>query len=53
MENKTMNKRVQGVLGVSSIRANFNAAFDGYPKMMGDGTIIASDKAFKYNEPIN
>lgn len=48
MENKTMNKRVQGVLGVSSIRANFNAAFDGYPKMMGDGTIIASDKAFKY-----
>lgn len=46
--NNSMNKKVQGLLGVASKMAMFNAAFDGYPKEMGDGTIFASDKAFKF-----
>ena len=32
MENKTMNKRVYGILGISSIMGNWNADFSGYPK---------------------
>ena len=28
-----MKKRVYGVLGISSIMANWNAGFDGYPKL--------------------
>lgn len=43
-----MNKRVYGVLGVSSIMANWNADFNGYPKTMTDGQVFGSDKAFKY-----
>lgn len=27
-----MNKRVYGVIGISSIMANWNADFSGYPK---------------------
>ena len=27
-----MKKRVYGILGISSIMANWNAGFDGYPK---------------------
>lgn len=43
-----MNKRVYGVLGISSIMANWNADFSGYPKTTSDGTTFGSDKAFKY-----
>lgn len=46
--NKRMNKRVYGVLGISSIMANWNADFSGYPKTTSDGTIFGSDKALKY-----
>lgn len=43
-----MNKRVYGVLGISSIMANWNADFSGYPKMTSKGDTFGSDKAFKY-----
>ena len=43
-----MNKRVYGVLGISSIMANWNADFTGYPKTISTGEIFGSDKAFKY-----
>ena len=34
-----MEKRIYGVLGISSIMANWNADFTGYPKSMSDGTV--------------
>lgn len=43
-----MDKRVYGVLGVSSIMANWNADFSGYPKTTSNGDIFGSDKAFKH-----
>ncbi|MDO5410286.1 MAG: type I CRISPR-associated protein Cas7 [Lachnospiraceae bacterium] len=43
-----MNKRVYGVLGISSIMANWNADFSGYPKTTSDGKTYGSDKALKY-----
>ena len=43
-----MNKRVFGVIGISSIMANWNADFSGYPKTTSDGTVFGSDKALKY-----
>ena len=43
-----MNKRVYGVLGISSIMANWNADFFGYPKTTSDGETFGSDKALKY-----
>jgi len=43
-----MDKRVYGVLGVSSIMANWNADFTGYPKTTSDGITFGSDKALKY-----
>lgn len=43
-----MDKRVYGVLGISSIMSNWNADFTGYPKTTSDGTTFGSDKAFKY-----
>ena len=46
--NKQMEKRVYGVLGISSIMANWNADFTGYPKTISDGSTFGSDKAFKY-----
>lgn len=48
MENRTMDSRVYGVLGISSIMANWNADFTGYPKTLSDGTVFGSDKALKY-----
>lgn len=42
------NKRVYGLIGVSSVLANWNADFTGRPKSLADGTIFASDKALKY-----
>lgn len=46
--NKSMNKRVYGVIGIKSIMANWNADFEGNPKSISDGTIFGSDKALKY-----
>lgn len=43
-----MDKRVYGVIGISSIMANWNADFTGYPKTISDGTVFGSDKALKY-----
>ncbi len=43
-----MEKRVYGVLGISSIMSNWNADFSGFPKTTSDGTTFGSDKAFKY-----
>lgn len=43
-----MDKRVYGVLGISSIMANWNADFSGYPKTITDGRVFGSDKALKY-----
>lgn len=43
-----MEKRVYGVLGISSIMANWNADFSGYPKTTSDGETFGSDKALKY-----
>lgn len=43
-----MNKRVYGVLGISSIMSNWNADFSGFPKTTSDGTVFGSDKALKY-----
>lgn len=43
-----MNKRIYGVLGISSIMSNWNADFTGYPKTTTNGDTYGSDKAFKY-----
>lgn len=43
-----MDKRVYGVLGISSIMANWNADFSGFPKTTSGGLTYGSDKAFKY-----
>ncbi len=43
-----MSKRVYGVIGISSIMANWNADFSGYPKTISDGRTFGSDKALKY-----
>lgn len=43
-----MDKRVYGVLGISSIMANWNADFSGFPKTTSKGDTFGSDKAFKY-----
>lgn len=43
-----MDKRVYGVLGISSVMANWNADFSGYPKTTSDGETFGSDKALKY-----
>lgn len=43
-----MNKRIYGVLGISSIMSNWNADFTGYPKTISTGEIFGSDKALKY-----
>lgn len=43
-----MNNRVYGVLGISSVMANWNADFTGYPKTTTSGEIFGSDKAYKY-----
>lgn len=48
MEDKTMNKRIYGILGISSVMGNWNADFSGYPKSTTDGNIFGSDKALKY-----
>ena len=43
-----MNKRVYGVLGISSVMANWNADFEGFPKATTKEQFFGSDKALKY-----
>lgn len=43
-----LNKRVYGIIGISSKMSNWNADFTGYPKSLSTGEIYASDKALKY-----
>ena len=43
-----MDKRVYGVIGISSKMANWNADFTGYPKTTSNGEVFGSDKALKY-----
>lgn len=43
-----MNKRIYGIIGISSIMSNWNADFTGYPKTISTGEIFGSDKALKY-----
>lgn len=43
-----MNKRVYGVLGISSVMANWNADFSGFPKTTTKGQFFGSDKALKF-----
>ena len=43
-----MEKRIYGILGISSIMSNWNADFSGEPKSISNGRIFGSDKAFKY-----
>lgn len=43
-----MNKRIYGILGISSIMSNWNADFSGFPKTISDGRVFGSDKALKY-----
>ena len=43
-----MKKRVYGVIGISSIMANWNADFSGFPKTTSEGQTFGSDKALKY-----
>lgn len=42
------NKRVYGVIGISSIMANWNADFSHRPKTTINGEIFGSDKALKF-----
>ena len=43
-----MEKRVYGVIGISSVMANWNADFSGFPKTTSGGETFGSDKALKY-----
>ena len=40
-----MEKRVYGVIGISSIMANWNADFSGFPKTKCDGETLGSNEA--------
>lgn len=46
--DKSMDKRVYGVIGIKSVMSNWNADFEGNPKTISDGKIFGSDKALKY-----
>lgn len=43
-----MNRRVYGLIGISSLMSNWNADFTGRPKSTSKGDIFGSDKALKY-----
>lgn len=44
-----MKNRVYGLIGISSIMANWNADFTGMPKTISNGEVFGSDKALKYS----
>ncbi len=43
-----IDKSYNGLLVVKARNGNFNAGFDGNPRVLPDGTIFATDKALKY-----
>lgn len=45
----TFRNRVFGVAIVKAINANYNADFTHQPRTLPDGTVYATDKAFKYS----
>jgi CRISPR-associated protein Csh2 len=42
-------KRVFGCAIIKAINSNYNADFSGQPRTLPDGTVYATDKAFKYS----
>src|SRR6056297_1647909 len=44
----TYKKRIFGAAIVKAINSNYNADFSGQPRTLPDGTVYATDKAFKY-----
>jgi CRISPR-associated protein Csh2 len=44
----TYNKRIFGAAIVKASNSNYNADFSGQPRTLPDGTVYATDKAFKY-----
>jgi CRISPR-associated protein Csh2 len=42
------NNRVYGCAIIKAINSNYNADFSGQPRTLPDGTVYATDKAFKY-----
>ena len=51
MEDKTMTEfknRVFGCAVVKAVNSNYNADFSGQPRTLPNGTVYATDKAFKY-----
>ncbi len=44
----TYNKRIFGAAIVKAINSNYNADFSGQPRTLPDGTVYATDKAYKY-----
>ncbi|WP_212003204.1 type I CRISPR-associated protein Cas7 [Chitinophaga sp. HK235] len=47
--NNPFNNRVFGCAIVKSINANYNADFSHQPRTLPDGSVYATDKAFKYS----
>lgn len=45
---KKFNNRVFGAVIVKAINSNYNADFSGQPRTLPNGTVYATDKAFKY-----
>ncbi len=48
MENKKFKNRVFGAVIVKAVNSNYNADFTGQPRTLPNGTVYATDKAFKY-----
>src|SRR6056297_3843713 len=44
----TYKKRIFGAAIVKAINSNYNADFSGQPRTLPNGTVYATDKAFKY-----
>src|SRR5690554_6732065 len=42
------NKKIFGAAIIKAINSNYNADFSGQPRTLPDGTVYATDKAFKY-----
>jgi CRISPR-associated protein Csh2 len=47
-ENKEFKNRVFSAAIVKAVNSNYNADFSGQPRTLPDGTVYATDKAFKY-----
>ena len=48
MEEKKFKDRVFGAAIVKAVNSNYNADFSGQPRTLPNGTVYATDKAFKY-----